>query len=180
MSDSTPATPASQPDDNDFPPGLRTAGEREMLTDMLEWYRTAVVRKVTGIATDVARTSPVGSGSTVSGILKHLALVEDSWFDGRFAGSPEPEPWASAPDDDPDWDFHSAADDSVDDLIDLYSTACERSRRAAAGRDLDDMAAMSTRPFNLRFAYLHLIEETARHLGHMDIIREHLDGSTGE
>lgn len=169
-------------EDVDFPPTIHTAGEREMLTAMLDWYRRAVVRKVTGIAPEFARTSPVQSATTVAGLLKHLALVEDSWFDDRFAGNPEPEPWASAPfDEDPDWEFHSAPDDDVGDLVALYEAACERSRRAAAGHDLDDRAKNSPRrAFNLRFAYVHLIEETARHLGHMDILREYLDGSTGE
>jgi hypothetical protein len=122
----------------------------------------------------------VRTGTTLAGVLKHLALVEAAWFDGRFAGSPEPEPWASAPPDDPDWDFTSALHDSLEDLVELYRTSCERSRRAAAGHGLDDLAANARRPFNLRFAYLHLIEETARHLGHMDILREYLDGTTGE
>jgi len=168
-------------DDAEFPPNLATAGEREMLSDMLDWYRRAVVRKVTGMAPALARTSPVSSGTSVAGLLKHLAGVEDNWFDDRFAGNPEPEPWASAPwDDDPDWEFHSAADDDLADIVALYETACERSRRAAAGHDLDDLATNSTRPFNLRFTYVHLIEETARHLGHMDILREQLDGTTGE
>ena len=168
--------------EQELPAGIHTASEHEMLSGMLDWYRAAVVRKVDGISPATARTTPVRSGTTIAGLLKHLALVEDSWFDDRFAGSPEPEPWASAPwDDDRDWEFHSAVDDRMDELVALYETSCDRSRRAAAGHDLDDRATNAPRrAFNLRFAYVHLIEETARHLGHMDILREYLDGSTGE
>ncbi|MCU1391780.1 MAG: hypothetical protein JWM34_208 [Ilumatobacteraceae bacterium] len=167
-------------DEQDFPPTLPTADEREMLSQMLEWYRAAVLRKVEGLSLRTARTSPVRTGTTLAGLLKHLAGVEDAWFDGRFAGSPEPEPWASMPPDDPEWDFTSALHDSLEDLTSLYRDACERSRRAADGHALDDMAVNARRPFTLRFAYLHLIDETARHIGHMDILREFLDGTTGE
>ncbi len=174
-----PAPPAL--DDTALPDGTHTAPERQMLESMLEWYRQAVLRKVDGIDPHVARTSPLRSGTTIAGLVKHLALVEDSWFHGRFAGQAEPEPWASAPwDDDRDWEFHSANDDDLADVVELYRAACDRSRAAAAGHDLDEPAASTSRPFTLRFALLHLLEETARHLGHIDILREYLDGSTGE
>ena len=152
-----------------------------MLSGMLDWYRAAVVRKVEGISPATARTTPVRSGTTIAGLLKHLALVEDSWFDDRFAGSAEPEPWASAPwDDDRDWEFHSAIDDRMEDLVALYETSCDRSRRHGRPRSGRSSHERTRRAFILRFAYVHLIEETARHLGHMDILREYLDGSTGE
>ena len=175
------AAPVDTGDDQPYPDGIRTAGELEQLAGMLDWYRAAVMRKVSGISATTARTSPVRSGTTIAGLLKHLALVEDSWFDERFLGNPEGEPWASAPwDDDRDWEFHSAVEDPVDDLVALYEQACARSRAAAAGHQLDELAASTPRPFNLRFAYVHLIEETARHLGHLDILREYLDGTIGE
>ena len=122
------------------------------------------------------------SGTTIAGLLKHLALVEDSWFDDTLPRqSPKASRGRRAPwDDDRDWEFHSAVDDSVDELVALYEQACDRSRAAAAGQPLDAAAANTSRPFNLRFAYVHLIEETARHLGHIDILREYLDGTTGE
>ena len=174
--------PVDTGSDQPFPDGIRTAGDRQLLDDMLDWYRDAVLRKISGVDTRVARTTPLRSGTTIAGLVKHLALVEDSWFHDRFAGRPDPEPWASAPwDVDSDWEFHSAATDDFADVVELYRTACERSRSATAGRDLDDPAiAAGSQPFNLRFAYAHLIEETARHLGHLDILREYLDGSTGE
>jgi catechol 2,3-dioxygenase-like lactoylglutathione lyase family enzyme len=174
--------PSDTGSDQDYPDGIRTADERQMLSDMLDWYRDAVLRKVDGISPVTARTSPVRSGTTIAGLLKHLALVEDSWFTERFAGVDDLEPWVSAPwDDDPDWEFHSAATDPVEDVVSLYRAACDRSRTAAAGHALDDPATSpGRREFTLRFAFVHLIEETARHLGHMDILREFLDGSIGE
>jgi hypothetical protein len=175
------SAPPAATGDRPYPEGIRTADEAEQLAGMLDWYRAAVVLKVAGASTRTVRATPVVSGTTIAGLLKHLALVEDSWFHHRFAGNPEPEPWASAPwDDDRDWEFHSAADDDLNELVALYEAACARSRQAAAGRSLDDVAAASDRPFTLRFAYVHLLEETARHAGHLDILRELLDGTTGE
>lgn len=175
------AAPSDTGSDQPYPEGIRTATERDLLDGMLDWYREAVLRKIDGVDAHVARTSPLRSGTTIVGLVKHLALVEDSWFHVRFAGEPEPDPWASAPwEDDNDWEFHSAADDDLATVIALYRAACHRSRAAAAGRELDDFSADTDRPLALRFAYVHLIEETARHLGHMDILREYLDGSTGE
>ena len=164
-----------------FPP-LRTADELEMLIGMLDWYRDAVIAKVDGIAPAVAAARPLGSATTIAGLVKHLALVEDSWLEDRFAGNPEPEPWRSAPwDDDRDWEFTSAPTEPFADSLALYRAAIERSRRTVAGRGLDDLAANAgDRPFTLRFVLVHLIEETARHLGHLDILRELLDGTTGE
>ena len=91
-----------------------------------------------------------------------------------------PEPWASAPfDDDPDWEFHSATD--LDDAVGLYRAACDRSRAVAGRFDLDATATNERgRAFSLRFVLLHLVEETARHLGHLDVLRELADGTTGE
>ena len=156
--------------------------ERAMLESMLDWYRDGVVAKVAGLPDRVIHTVPGPSATSVAGLLKHLALVEDSWFTHRFAGEAEPEPWASVDwDADPDWDFHSAAADPLDDLVELYRRACERSRAVAARHALDDVGVDTSRyEFTLRFILVHLLEETARHLGHLDILIELLTGTTGE
>jgi len=168
-------------EDSSYPDGTSTAGELEMLTNVLDWYREAVLRKVGDVDPVAARTSPVRSGATIIGLVKHLALVEDSWFTDRFAGEPDPEPWASAPwEDDRDWEFHSAVLEPLDEVVALYVEACGRSRAATAGRSLDELAARASEPFTLRYATVHLIEETARHLGHIDVLREYLDGTVGE
>jgi predicted enzyme related to lactoylglutathione lyase len=160
----------------------RAAGERTLLESMLEWYRDGVLRKVDGVRDHHARTSPVRSGTTIAGIVKHLAAVEDGWFSTAFAGHPEPEPWASVDwDADPDWEWRTATGEPLAASVELYRAACERSRGVVAAHRLDDVGADRIRPpFTLRFAMLHLVEETARHLGHIDILREHLDGTTGD
>ena len=172
---------APTPDERPFP-DIYAVDERTILAGMLEWYREAVVAKVDGLTDDLAKVHLVGSSTTVLGLLKHLAGVEDSWFHDRYAGRPDPPVWANAPfDDDPDWDFTSIETDTLAEIVTLYHEACARSRDAAAGEALDGMARNGGhRAFNLRWAYVHLIEETARHLGHMDILRELTDGATGE
>ena len=162
-------------------PEIRDVDERTMLEGMLDWYRDGVVGKVAGLTDEQAKERRVASNSTLIGMVKHLAGVEDSWFHDRFAGRPEPDVWAGADlAADPDWDFTSAWDDTLAGTVALYREACARSRDAAAGRHLDEMAVNTPRPFNLRWAFVHVIEETARHLGQMDIMRELSDGVTGE
>jgi hypothetical protein len=100
----------------------------------------------------------------------------------RFAGRPLPEPWAAVDlDADPEWEWRSARAEPLAVNVERYRAACERSRAIAAEHDLDDLAA-ATGPltFTLRWVLFHLVEETARHLGHLDVLREHLDGATGE
>ena len=164
-----------------MPEAIRTADERTMLTGMLDWYREGVLRKVEGVRPEHASARPVRSGTSIAGLVKHLALVEDSWF-ARFLGTPVPDPWLGVDwDADPDWEFRTALDEPLADLVTLYEAACERSRSVTALHGLDELGADTTRrEFSLRFVLVHLIEETARHLGHLDILREHLDGATGD
>jgi hypothetical protein len=130
------------------------------------------------------REKPLPSSLTLAGLVKHLALVEDSWFQDRFLDRGLPEPWASAPfDDDRDWELNSAGADEPDALLALYAAACERSRAAVA--ELGDLSARSVKPtlperepFSLRWVLMHMIEETAQHCGHADLIREAIDGTT--
>lgn len=163
-------------------PAIRTADESTMLGGMLDWYREGVLAKVAGLRQCDATSTPLRSGTTIAGLVKHLALVEDSWFTHGLAGQPEPEPWASAPfQADPDWEFHSAGDEPLADSVALYVAACERSRTVARTHALEHTAEdRRGRTFSLRFVMLHLVEETARHLGHLDVLRELADGSTGD
>ncbi|MEX2135325.1 MAG: DUF664 domain-containing protein, partial [Acidimicrobiia bacterium] len=109
--------------------------------------------------------------------------IEESWFQSVFAGGELSEPWASAPFDDyDDWEFNTASGDRISDLIELYEAACEKSRQVVGGADsLDQLSAKDTRHgrVSLRWILIHMIEETARHAGHADLIRERIDGSTG-
>ena len=167
-------------------PRILGSDERTMLLEFLDYHRATLVQKVTGLTqAQMAKQSVPTSSLTLAGLLKHHALNEDTWFSHRFAGLPEFEPWASAPfDEDPDWEFHSAPDDEPEALIALYQEACVRSRAAIAGRPFDDLSAEPNRAgteyFTLRWIVLHMIEETARHNGHVDLLREAIDGSRGE
>jgi hypothetical protein len=163
-------------------PPIHAADERTMLTQMLDWYREGVVLKLAGVSQAHASATPLPSDTSIAGLVKHLALVEDGWFTDEFAGRPLPEPWAGVDwEADPNWEFHTAVSAPIADLVALYEAACERSRAVTAEADLDQIGARTERhEFTLRFALLHLIEETARHLGHLDILREQLDGTTGE
>lgn len=103
----------------------------------------------------------------------------------RFAGLPDREPWASVDwDSDPNWEFRSAAHQETEHLQSRYRQACDRSRKVlsnAAGLDqLSVRALRDGRHFSLRWVLLHLVEETARHAGHADFLREAIDGTVGE
>lgn len=160
------------------------AGELESLESFLDFQRATMVLKARGISDEQAASRPVAPSTlSLSGLIKHMALVEESWFQSVFAGGELFEPWASAPfDEDDDWEFNSAAEDRIADLIELYEAACVKSRQIVAGADsLDQLASKETRHgrVSLRWILLHMIEETARHAGHADLIRERIDGSTG-
>lgn len=161
------------------------ADERTTLVEFLEYHRATVLEKVAGLSHEQLNRPLLGSGTTIAGLLKHLAGVEEAWFSDRLAGRGEMEPFASAPfDQDPDWEFHTAVDDDPADLVALYERACERSRDVLAG--LPDLDALTVKAngagehFSLRWVLVHMIEETARHNGHLDVLRELTDGSTGE
>ena len=161
------------------------ADERTMLTGFLDYHRATVVWRASGL-TKLQMATTVGASSlAIAGILKHLALVEDSWFTERFAGRDVPL-WSGVDWDlDPDWEFHSALDDEPAELLALYDQACERSRGVlAAAASLDQPSVAQDRqtgaPYTLRWILMHMIEETARHNGHLDLLREAIDGQTGE
>jgi uncharacterized damage-inducible protein DinB len=159
--------------------------ERTLLTQFLDHHRSILVRKAEGLSQAQLATRLGPSELTLAGLVKHMALVEDSWFHRRLLGQDLGEPWTSVDwKADPDWEFHSAVDDDPADLLALYQAACERSRAAvAAVSDLDALTRKPTRRgdhYNLRWVLLHMIEETARHNGHADLLRESIDGTTGD
>ena len=162
-------------------PAVRTADERTMLEAMLEWYREGVLRKVDGMSQADATTSALRSPTTAAGIVKHLALVEDHWFTAGIAQQPQPAPWAGVDfDADPDWEFRTAASEPLEESVALYVAACARSRAAITSLSLDDTAIRGrSGEFSLRWVLLHMVDETARHLGHLDVLRELADGTTG-
>ncbi len=158
--------------------------ERTVLSEYLDHHRQTLLLKAAGLDRARLNRRLEPSTLTLAGLLKHLAYVEDHWIQVRFLGAANAEPWASAPfDDDNDWELHSAADDEPDDLRALYVAACERSRASVADTPLDQLSVgvnTEGKKWNLRRILVHLIEETARHNGHADLIRESIDGVTGE
>jgi hypothetical protein len=117
-------------------------------------------------------------------MVRHLGYVEQNWFRSRFAGEKDlPVPWTE---EDPDADMRVDPGENAEQVLQFYRDQCERSRKIAAGRSLDDLAEEwpadrppEKRP-NLRGIYVHMIEETARHAGHLDVARELIDRTTGD
>lgn len=163
-----------------FHPDLQPATERVALEQHLDFCRQAVVVRIHDLDGESASRQPLPATKlTVGGIVKHLAWAEDRWFVGKLLGKPLPEPWRSAPlADEPDRPFESSRNDTVTDVVALYNAACQRSRDAAARYDsLDAVAAVISfglKPVTLRWLLVHMINETAWHLGHLDLLRDGL------
>lgn len=156
---------------------LERGSERAMLESMLDCYRATVVNKVAGLTDDQAFTAAVPPSTlTPATVVKHLTGTERFWFSIDFAAHDVPWPWT---DDDLHGNFRIEAGDTLAGIVDDYLQECEHSRQAIAHADLDDSARGEDMDFTLRFALLHMIEETARHCGHLDLLREATDGVVG-
>ena len=162
----------------------QTPDEHTALSQFLDVHRLEFHRRTWGLDRGQLAITVAASSLTLAGLLKHMALVEHSWFEHRFAGMDEREPWASVDwNNDPDWEFGTAIDDDPEELIREFVEACQRSRavvEAATSPDqLSKRLDSDNKPWNLRWIMIHMIEEYARHLGHADLIREAIDGTTG-
>jgi Protein of unknown function (DUF664) len=170
----------------------RDSAEAATLLGFLDYQRVTLQWKCHGLSDEQLRVALPPSPITLGGLLKHLACVEDSWFTEVVAGQPLPEPWASVDfEADPDWTWRSAAADSGGALRALWAERVSRSRdvvKAQLGKG-EDAALGQTHPVlywgdhervSLRWVLAHMIEEYARHNGHADLIRESIDGQTGE
>jgi uncharacterized damage-inducible protein DinB len=152
------------------------SGERTTLESFLDDYRDIVVRKVSGLSDTAARRSLVASSTTVGGLIKHLRWAEYGCFDQLLQEQNDDNRRTH----DRSWEFEFLPEESLPTLITEYQTQCEESRRIAARYPLDHV--VPHRRFgtvSLRWIYVHMIEETARHTGQLDILREQLDGATG-
>lgn len=164
--------PAMPPD----PP--RQADERDTLAAFLDLQRGVMLRKVADLDDERLRRPMTPSGLTLLGMLKHLAYVERWWFRAVFASEDVSFPWTE---DDPDADWRAEPDESVDSIAALYREECARAREIVAAASLDDTCTTTQGDsITLRWIVTHMIEETARHLGHADIMREAIDGSKGD
>lgn len=157
--------------------------ERGQLCGLLDRLRETVLLKTDGLTKAQLGQELPPSSLTLAGLLNHLALVEDWWFRVRFLGVPENELWRGLDwDADPEYEFRTALELDPAELYRRYHEACERSREVVAGADLDALsgrAAPDGRRWDLRWVLLHMIEETARHAGHADLLREAVDGAVG-
>jgi uncharacterized damage-inducible protein DinB len=155
--------------------------ERETLEGFLDWYRAVVARKVEGLTLDEAKRARTPTGVSALGIVKHLGWAERGWFREIFAGE-EVETIDS--DDDNSAEFALGSDDTVDSILTFYRTEVERSKRIVAeSYSLDALSAKATEyreRVSLRWILVHMLEETARHAGHLDLMRESIDGTTGD
>ena len=164
------------------------ADELDSLLGFLDYQRQTLEWKTRGLGADGLAATVGPSTMTLGGLLKHLAFVEDYWFGYRLQGRSPGAPWDTVDwDADGDWDWHSAAQDSPGELRDLWEAALARSREAVEEAlddgGLDRLAERSSSDGStpsLRWILLHMIEEYARHTGHADLLRESVDGETGE
>jgi uncharacterized damage-inducible protein DinB len=151
--------------------------ELTLLTAFLDDLRATILWKLDGLTPEPARASLVASGTSLLGITKHLASAERYWFQYRFAGRDVALPWT---DQDPDADWRLEDGESPASVAALYRAESAKSRQVVTATP--DLTARAARggPVTLRWILLHMIEETARHAGHADFLREAADGAVGE
>lgn len=153
----------------DIKPPRLAGSERETLLGLLQFQRDSLVRKVSGVDEAAARRSAVASGTTLLWLVKHLTQAETQWLLRRFAGVDVDLP-----------DAEVRPEDTAASMIESYRAAsAEADAVALSATSLDELCRASDTDINLRWVLAHLLEETARHAGHADILRELIDGSTG-
>ena len=175
-------------DDQGRPEPPLAADEAGTLLGFLDFQRATLEWKCAGLDAAGLGATTAASSMTLGGLLKHMAYVESEWFSRSLHGRDREAPfdtvdWKA----DPDWEWHSAAEDTPDQLRTLWQDAVDRSRarvaEALAGGGLDQLARRAwpdgSAP-SLRWILCHMIEEYARHNGHADLLREAVDGQTGE
>jgi uncharacterized damage-inducible protein DinB len=175
-------------DEHGRPEPPLAADETATLLGFLEYQRATLAWKCAGLDAAGLRARVAASSMTLGGMLKHLAYVEDLWCSRWLHGRDRRPPWDTVDwDADPDWEWHSAAEDSPEQLHALWQDAVARSRTLVAEALADgglERLAQRTWPEgeapSLRWIVVHLIEEYARHNGHADFLRESVDGLTGE
>jgi uncharacterized damage-inducible protein DinB len=155
-----------------------TGAEKESLKVSLDRHRDAVLWKLESLGDDELRRPMVPSGTSLLGLVKHLGSVEYGWFCETFGRQTEPLPYDE---DDPDSDMRARPDETTEDILAFYGRA-----RAAADRVIDELDVEDTgtawfgETVTMRWVLIHMVEETARHAGHIDILRELIDGMAGD
>ncbi len=157
------------------------ADERATLDGWLDFHRATLAMKCAGLDDEQAATVAVPpSGFTLTGLVQHLAEVERNWFQRIFAGEPAAPIYDPTADPaGPDGGFDLAAGATLADALVTWGTEVDRGRELCTARELTDTARFMGQEVSLRWIYVHLIEEYARHNGHADLLRERIDGTTG-
>ncbi|GAA4596495.1 DinB family protein [Planotetraspora phitsanulokensis] len=154
-----------------------TADEKTSLHVSLDRHRDVVVWKLRGLDDEQLRRPMTPSGTTLLGLVKHLASVEYGWFCETFGRETEPFP---ADEDDPDVDMHVLPYETTEQILAFYERARAAADKVVEEVDVDTVGtAWHGATVSMRWVLIHMIEETARHAGHMDILRELIDGATG-
>jgi uncharacterized damage-inducible protein DinB len=155
-----------------------TGAEKESLKVSLDRHRDAVLWKLEGLGDDDLRRPMVPSGTSLLGLVKHLAAVEYGWFCDTFGRDTEPLPFDE---DDPDADLRVRPEETTGEVLAFYGRARAAADQAIAELDVEDTGtAWFGEAVTMRWALIHMIEETARHAGHVDILRELIDGMAGD
>ena len=155
-----------------------TGGEKESLHASLDRQRDVVLWKASDLDDLSLRRQMTPSGTSLLGLVKHLAAVEYGWFCETFGRETEELPFDP---EDEDADLRVDSDESTAEIVSFYGRARAAADLAIEEHEIDDTGtAWFREPVSMRWVLLHMIEETARHAGHMDILRELIDGSTGD
>jgi hypothetical protein len=164
-------------------PDVQPENERTALVQRLDHHRALVSNALSDVPwTQASRRLLPRTDLTIAGVVRHLAWAEDRWFQGRLLGVQMPAPWDAPGADDPDHSMRFRSDDTLEGIAALYEMACMRSRAAIEQcESLDRVAAVPSfgrGPVNLRWILVHMVDETARHLGHLDLLRDALNAQT--
>jgi len=163
----------------------KNAEEKETLVAFLDYQRAVMIDKASDLTQEQWGQRLEPSTMTLGGMIYHLAVVEEYWFSSALLGEELGEPWASVDwKADFDWEWNVAPTMDPETVLDAYRQAVERSSAIIAEAESLDQESIKTSPsgehWSLRWILVHMIEETARHAGHADIIRESIDGEVGD
>jgi hypothetical protein len=158
--------------------GVYAETERAGLCEFLDMQREALIEKLHGVSDEDARRAPTLSSLSLLSLVKHSAIWERRWFHVVVAGRSFAGEWPEVQAQDENA-FRLTDDDTVESVVAYYREQIAASQEIVRTADLDAPCAWPEIAGNLRWVALHMIEETARHAGHADIIRETIDGSRG-
>ncbi len=167
----------------DAEPPVTLTDPRTLLAEYLDYYRNAVLRKLDGMSEQALRESRLPSGWTPLGLLRHLTFMERRWFQWGFLAEPIDDPWGGGPPGS-DWQVHETV--STEQLTAAFKAQAKESQQIVAAAGLDTVSTVGgrfsefgDRP-TLVWILFHVLQEYARHAGHLDIARELADGALGE